>query len=250
MKIQILSDLHNEFGESEYDFSNIDLLILAGDIFIGEKGFHWIANKVKDIPVLYVLGNHEYYKNTYPKLIFELRELSKSTNIHILEKESIVINGISFHGLTLWTNFELFGNPKNTGYECQQKMNDYVQIRIQPDYSKLKSIDTHVIHYESLKWLENSLLNSSTQKNVVISHHAPSIKSIPEKERNDIISAAYASDLENFINTYKPDVWIHGHIHESLDYFVSQTRIICNPKGYIFEPNENFNPKFVIEIDA
>ncbi len=59
MRVQILSDLHNEFGVFEYNFSNIDLLILAGDIDLGLKGFEWISEKVKNIPVLYVLGNHE-----------------------------------------------------------------------------------------------------------------------------------------------------------------------------------------------
>lgn len=60
MKIQIISDIHLEFGIRQLDFSNADLLILAGDVSIGLAGITWISERVKNIPVLYVLGNHEY----------------------------------------------------------------------------------------------------------------------------------------------------------------------------------------------
>lgn len=66
MKIQVISDIHLEFGIREFDFPKADLLILAGDVSIGMAGFTWISERVKNIPVLYVLGNHEYYKNSSP----------------------------------------------------------------------------------------------------------------------------------------------------------------------------------------
>jgi len=248
MRVQILSDLHNEFGVFEYDFSNIDLLILAGDIDLGLKGFEWISEKVKDIPVLYVLGNHEYYKHSYPKLLHKIKDISSNSNIHILEKESIIIENIAFHGTTLWTNFELFGDPKIAGYLCQQRMSDYKLIRLDPSYSKLRSINTHVMHYESLEWLRKSLLNSTKEKNFVITHHAPSIQSIANKYKEDILSAAFASNLDEFIIETKPDFWVHGHVHEPFDYYIGKTRIICNPKGYPDEPYTNYKSKFVIEI--
>jgi len=163
MRIQILSDLHNEFGKFEFNFSEIDLLILAGDIDIGLRGFYWISEIVKEIPVIYVLGNHEYYKNSYPKLLYKLQGLSLNSNIHVLENKSIEIGGVTFHGTTLWTNFELFGNPKTTGYECQQRMNDYKLIRFDPTYSKLRTIDTHVIHY---KRTQNLIFHRIALKNL------------------------------------------------------------------------------------
>ncbi len=42
----------------EYDFSNCDILVLAGDIHTGTKGVEWIKERVRNIPVLYVMGNH------------------------------------------------------------------------------------------------------------------------------------------------------------------------------------------------
>jgi Icc-related predicted phosphoesterase len=249
MKVQIISDIHLEFGIREFDFSKADLLILAGDLSIGMTGFTWISKKVKNIPVLYVLGNHEYYKNSYPKLLHKLKKAAEGTNIHVLENESICFGDISFHCCTLWTNFELFGDPRIAGFECQQKMNDYQLIRRDPSYSRLRSIDTRVIHNESIKWLGESLRASRTKTNVIITHHAPSIKSVKEKYKDDLISAAYASNLDDFILSTKPNLWIHGHIHEAFDYYIGETRVISNPKGYPGENVEGFREYLIIEID-
>ena len=107
MKIQILSDIHLEFGLREFDFSDADILVLAGDTHIGMNGLEWIAEKVKNIPVIYIIGNHEYYKNSYPKLLTKLKLAAQNTNIHILENDSFYMEGITFHGATLWTDFRI-----------------------------------------------------------------------------------------------------------------------------------------------
>lgn len=248
MKVQIISDLHQEFGMSLLDFSDIDLLIIAGDLNLGIKGIEWLKANIKDIPVIYVLGNHEYYKGSYPKTLYKIEELAKDTNVHVLENKAVIINDITFHGATLWTNFELYGNPRVYGSMCQARMNDYRLIRLDPTYSKLRSIDTYNMHYNSIKWLENSLKYSTTNKNIVVTHHAPSIKSIPDEFKEDAVSSAYASNMESFILDYKPDYWIHGHIHQPISYTIGDTKIICNPHGYIDEKYNGYNPKFVIDI--
>jgi len=82
-------------------------------------------------------------------------------------------------------------------------------------------------------WLERSLEEKQGEVNIVVTHHAPSILSVPEKYKNDPISSAYASNLEKTIEKYKPNYWIHGHIHEPKRYKINDTEIICNPHGYI-----------------
>lgn len=250
MRLQIYSDIHLEFGERNIDLDNPDLIILAGDIHIGTKAVEWIKKMTNEIPVIYVLGNHEYYKNSYPKLISKLKKSVENTNIHVLENDSFEFKEITFHGSTLWTNFELYGDPRIAGFECQQKMNDYHLIKRDPTYSKLRSIDTHVIHNESIKWLGNSLTNSKTKLNVVITHHAPSEKSILDKYKNDLISAGFASNLDEFIIKTQPDLWIHGHVHACFDYYIGKTRIICNSKGYPGEQVDEFEEKKIIKIGA
>lgn len=248
MKIQVVSDLHHEFGISDLSFENADLVIFAGDTNLGVKGIDWIKTKIKNIPVIYILGNHEYYKGSYPKTLNKITDAAEGSNIHVLENRAIQFADITFHGTTLWTDFQLYGNPRTNGSICQSKMNDYKMIRRDPSYSKLRSIDTFNIHMTSIKWLEGSIKLSKTEKNIIITHHAPSIKSIPIKFKDDIVSSAYASNLESMIEKYQPDFWIHGHIHEPIEYKIGKTNIICNPHGYIDEPYNGFNKELIIEI--
>lgn len=248
MKIQIISDLHQEFGMSELSFESADVVILAGDVNIGTKGIEWIKSAIPNKPVIYVLGNHEYFKGSYPKTLNKILALASDSNVHVLENRSIIIDNVRFHGATLWTDFSLFGNPRTFGSLCQQKMNDYKRIRRDPTYSKLRSIDIFNIHNKSMNWLEKSLEESESEVNIVVTHHAPSSKSIPIRFKADPISSAYASNLEDTITKYKPKFWIHGHIHEPKDYMISETRIICNPHGYIDEPHNGFNKELIVEI--
>lgn len=248
MKIQVLSDLHQEFGTTELSFAQADVVILAGDVNLGTKGIEWILATIKDIPVIYILGNHEYYKGSYPKTLHKIKEVAEGTNVQVLENRSVVIDDITFHGATLWTDFELLGDSRVNGSICQEKMNDYKMIRRDPTYSKLRSVDTYVIHKASMKWLEESLASTATQKNVVVTHHAPSIQSIPSEQRESVISSAYASNLEPFIQKYSPAYWIHGHIHVQARYIVGNTTVLCNPHGYIDEPYNGFDRNLIIEI--
>lgn len=249
MKIQIISDLHQEFGISDLNFANADLVILAGDTNLGTKGMEWVKKHIRNKPVIYILGNHEYYKGSYPKTLHKILEASRDSNVTVLENKRMEFEGIRFHGATLWTDFSLFGSPVEYGIICQSQMNDYKQIRRDPTYSKLRSIDTFKIHQISRAWLEDSLEESKGYKNVVITHHAPSIKSAPELYRNDPVTAAYASDLESLISKYEPLYWIHGHIHTPTRYKIDQTEIICNPHGYLNEKYNGYNRELIIEID-
>jgi len=250
MKTQIISDLHQEFGTSQLKFDNADLVILAGDINLGVKGINWILNEIKDKPVIYVLGNHEYYRGSYPKTLHKIKALAENTNVYVLENESVEIENITFHGATLWTDFSLLGNPREYGMICQQKMNDYRKIRRDPTYSKLRTIDTFRIHNESLRWLTSSLDKKESETNVVVTHHAPSIKSVPEKYKGDPISSAYASNLEELILKYQPNFWIHGHIHQPIRYEIGNTQVICNPHGYIDEEYNGYQKELIIEIKS
>lgn len=248
MKIQIISDLHQEFGVMNLTFEAADLVILAGDINLGTKGIAWIKSTIPTIPVIYVLGNHEYYKGSYPKTLDSVRQAASDTNIHVLENKAVVIGDVTYHGATLWTDFALLGDSRVNGSICQSKMNDYKMIRRDPSYSKLRSIDTFVMHQQSLKWLETSLESTTTKKNIVVTHHAPSSKSIPEQYKDDVVSSAYASNLESFILKHQPQYWIHGHVHVPVTYEIGGTTVLCNPQGYIDEPYNGFNKNLIIEI--
>ncbi|WP_313156804.1 metallophosphoesterase [Sphingobacterium multivorum] len=248
MKIHIVSDLHREFGYNDFDLNLADVLILAGDTDLGVKGISWLKSLSLDIPIIYVLGNHEYYKGAYPKTLYKIKDAASNSNIHVLENESLEIDHVCFHGCTLWTDFSLKGNPAAYGSLCQSRMNDYKKIRLGDNYAKLRSIDTFRIHQTSRQWLTESLSVSEAKHNIVVTHHAPSIRSLPMKYLDDPISAAYVSDMEDLIIKHKPSYWIHGHIHTPVNYKIGNTEIICNPHGYINELYNGFNNNIVIEI--
>ena len=101
MKLQIQSDIHLEFEDYELDYAGSDVIVLAGDIHIGKKGIKWIFERITDTPVIYVLGNHDYYQNIYPKLIRDIKLQIQGSNIYLLENDSLQIENIVFHGCTL-----------------------------------------------------------------------------------------------------------------------------------------------------
>lgn len=171
MKIQIISDLHQEFGSSELSFEQADVVVLAGDVNIGTKGIDWIKTKIPGKPVIYVLGNHEYYKGSYPKTLYKIKEAAKGSGVFVLEDDFVDIDGVRFHGATLWTDFSIFGAPRYYGSVCQNGMNDYRKIRRDPSYSKMRSIDVFKIHQVSRAWLQESLEQSKGLKNIVVTHH-------------------------------------------------------------------------------
>ncbi len=107
MKIQIISDLHQEFGKTELYFDNADVIVLAGDVNLGTKGIEWIKEVISDKPVIYVLGNHEYYKGSYPKTLNKIKSTTEDSNVFVLENSYVDIGDVRFHGATLWTDFSI-----------------------------------------------------------------------------------------------------------------------------------------------
>ena len=118
MKILHLSDLHLEFGSMDVPKTDADIAVLSGDIHAGSRGIDWASQF--DIPVIYILGNHEFYGFTqFDELIQECRDKAKRyPNIHFLENESVLIDGVRFHGATFWTDFKLENNLSATWSNC------------------------------------------------------------------------------------------------------------------------------------
>mgnify|MGYP001312392667 CR=1 FL=1 len=86
---------------------------------------------------------------------------------------------------------------------------------------------------------------------VVVSHHCPHATCVATKFRNSPANPGFASDLSELFSAYSIAAWCHGHTHCSLDHYVGETRIICNPRGYAQNgrpENERFDPALIVEI--
>ena len=110
MKLYVLSDLHLEFAPFIPPKVDCDIVVLAGDIHIGLKAIPWVKQHFAERRVIYVLGNHEYYRQAIPKHLHKLRELARMSNVHLLENEALTLDDLVFLGCTLWTDFDLFHN--------------------------------------------------------------------------------------------------------------------------------------------
>lgn len=249
MRILVLSDLHLEFGPLPLPTIDADVVVLAGDIHKKTHGVRW-ANATFSAPVVYVLGNHEFYGDQIQRVLRDCRAAA-APHVHVLERDAVEIGGIRFLGCTLWTDFDLFGVSMRgaAADRCRQVMNDFRIIRIKhgESYPRFSPLHAARIHLESRRWLEREIQSGDPRRTVVVTHHAPHRGSLAPEFEHDLVSAAYVSDLGELVGT--TPLWIHGHTHTSFDYAVGGTRVICNPRGYApGELNESFDARRVVEV--
>jgi len=250
LKLHILSDLHVEFGDFSLPERGADVIILAGDIHLGGRGLRWVLEQRLQQHVIYIPGNHEFYHNAFPSLIDELRRKSRGTCVHVLENEAVDIDGFHFFGCTLWSDMNLFGNPEMAMAAAARRMNDYQVIQSSSTFRVLTPEETIDRHRQSVKKLAEFFADHrDPEKSIVITHCTPSEQSIPGRFRGHALTPAFASNLEAFIFKHQPRLWIHGHTHDSFDYRLGKTRIICNPRGYVPDAlNPEFKPDLVLTV--
>jgi Icc-related predicted phosphoesterase len=110
-------------------------------------------------------------------------------------------------------------------------------------------------HIEAKESLETFLKENSDKKVIIMTHMAPSSKSShPKYGINNPLNFHYYSSLEDIVlDNPQIKVWVHGHTHDSHDYIIGDTRVICNPRGYsqsrISVPeNEEFVSNYAFEV--
>ena len=255
MKLLVLSDLHNEFDVFAPPHCDADVVVLAGDIDLGSKGIEW-ADSTFSQPVIYVSGNHELYRGVWQEVPGALALAGQGSNrIHLLENSAVVINEVRFIGATLWTDFNLFGvENRNAAIEVSLDiMADYraIKFRSVEGLRRLHPADTIEVHQASRIALANLLSQPFEGPTVVVTHHLPHWGSVHARWREAASSAGFASDLEDLILEFQPALWIHGHTHDSCDYHVGETHVICNPRGYVRDgvlENDNFIGDLTVEL--
>lgn len=247
MKLHILNDLHVEFEDFEPPVTDADVVVLAGDIGVGAGGLQWAAERFPDRPVIYVPGNHEFYHHDIA-FLDELKARAPQ-HIHVLNDDTVTIDGVRFLGSVLWADFSLFGAGERYAamQAARQQMPDFSIIR--NGGRRFTPEDAVRLHAASQEWLARRLAEHCAGKTVVVTHHAPSPGSVHPRYHSNILTPAFASNLEPLMGGERVVLWVHGHMHDPFDYEVRGTRLVCNPRGYAPDAlTPGFRPGFVIEI--
>ena len=267
MKVSLVSDVHLEFGDLDFENDQgAEVLILGGDICVardiaqrdpyGVMGPEYRSNRYHDFfqrchdrfpHVIYIVGNHEYYHGDFGTSLTHIKDvLSYLPRLHVLEKESVVIDDVTFLGGTLWTDMNR--EDPDTLYRIRDYMNDFRIIRDSryPVHYKDSEGKHHTRegrfspeasveeHQAMLKFVKESVDADPTARYVVVGHHSPSrLSTHPQYADQTMVNGAYSSDLDQFITDH-PQIrlWTHGHTHHEFDYQVGSCRVMCNPRGY------------------
>lgn len=249
MRFSLFSDLHLEMGPVDVPELDVDAVILAGDIHTGVRGLEF-ARGFAPTPVIYVAGNHEYYRHAIPKLSDALSVASEGTNTAFLERGERSVAGARVLGATLWTDFGLYGEDRRLQSMeiARERMTDFHVVRRSPRFSRLAPADTLLFHRTTLSWLTDRLREPFDGPTVIVTHHAPHVSAQPEEHVGSELAPAFVSDLSSIIERYQPDAWVFGHTHHNIDRRIGRTRLVTNQRGYPDEPALGFRPDLVIEV--
>lgn len=253
MKLNILSDLHLSLGTLPIPENDAEAVILAGDVARPKEAVAWASGFAK--PVFYVAGNHEFYGGSIAATVAELRQRCAGTNVHVLDGDEVTFGGVRFLGTTLWTDFMLFGEGEKRAaamQEAQRFMRDFSRIRMDGAGGRgFSPADSAALFGMHAGWLDRKLAEPHAGPTVVITHHAPSPKSIHPRFADSLLNACFVSDAEHLADGSRACLWVHGHTHDSFDYVLNGTRVVCNPRGYARDGvNENprFDANFLVEV--
>jgi hypothetical protein len=277
MRIQLLSDLHLERNP---DFqaqpaAGVEVLVLAGDIGSYQAGsrlksddfglerFSPLQPGAPWPTVLYVPGNHEFDALDFDQTYVRLRETCERLGITWLEKEVVTIGAVRFIGTTLWSDFDAFAGAEVTltrQLQLRDKAfraaNFYLRKNTTLRHSEPMLADAiRELSLSCQDWLRQALAEPFEGRTVVVTHFAPSLRSVDARYGLTPGSAGFCNALDELLPAAQ--LWLHGHLHCANDYLVTghakgqpyACRVVANPLGYVHK-NEQlaFREAFCIEI--
>jgi predicted phosphodiesterase len=223
------------------ELEKIDLIVLAGDVHNGVRGVVYAEqlSRFLTAPAVYVAGNHEFYRQNMERLLPGLRRAASRTKgrVSFLENNFVTFSfgaqRLNVLGCTLWTDYDLYGDPAGAMQTAAHRMNDHGAIR--DGRQAFRPADALSRHLASRVWLHRTLARlrryEPDAKNLIVTHHAPSGAALGE--RSGSIGPAYASELLMEFSHYAPDAWIHGHTHHRHESVEEGIRFVSAPRGYV-----------------
>lgn len=232
-RLWIVSDLHTDASPwSPRLVPDHDVLVIAGDVSNSPEAALDEVSKLHRRtrkPVIFVPGNHDHFNGD----LLAFHGTGSSWPVYVLSSgEAVVLDGVRFVGATLWTDWCISDKEFAAQSWAARHMPDYAYIT-RPEGELIWPIDLFNQNRLHRARVEAALAARHSGPTVVVTHHAPSSRSLAPGEERLEEAGAYASDLEGLMLGYAPDLWVHGHIHRSSDYRIGETRVLCNPRGYV-----------------
>jgi Icc-related predicted phosphoesterase len=199
MRIAATADIH--FSPQNYDRirepmarvrDEADMLVIAGDLtnYGTLEEMHSLLNGLVRlrIPIVAVLGNHDYESGQETELI----RMMTTEGIKVLDGSSYERDGVGFAGAKGFLGG--FGRGMLTAFG-EKEVKAFVQTGLD----------------ETLK-LERALSMLRTPKIVIVTHYAPICETV-EGERPEIWPYLGSSRLAEVIDRHQATVAFHGHAH-------------------------------------
>ncbi len=249
-----MSDLHLEFAPYAPALTDVDLVLLAGDIHCpGVRAVDWA--KTLGLPSVLVMGNHESYRSDLPDQIRHMWEAAEDSSCAFLENDVHVFRkggrSLRILGTTLWTDFKLLGNSQAQVSQSMDlgraQLNDFRLIG-NGEGRCLTPEDTVQIHESSLAFLSSELKKPFEGDTIVMTHHAPTAFSSQQQYIGSDLSPCFASNLDSFVADSGACLWVHGHTHSNADMALGQTRLVTRQRGYPGEPTFTIFEPLVVEV--
>lgn len=249
--IQIASDLHIEFNESdavdplEFITPCADILVLAGDIgslYRTSQLSAFITKLCKLFKaVVYIPGNHEYYTykseprvntNVLKSRLHALKH--ELNNLYILDTSSIVIdNTVCIAGCTLWSDLT-----------CKLprfivRIHDINTERYRAEHEFCVQYVNNMIDY----------CQHNKYKLVMVTHYPPTYTVLKHAKKRKKFESLYASNLDYLLHKDKVHTWVCGHVHSNFDFVTKEgCRVVGNQKGKVKDKITDYNKEFVVSI--
>ncbi len=253
LRLQVMSDLHFDSGSClmPHPVPGVDAVVVAGDTCGGaEKAFAYLrAAFPAPVSLIVVLGNREFHGRALVPETRRARSIAADYGVTLLDNRSAVVGGVRLVGGTLWTDYRLDGEDRQAAaIAVDAGRGDYARIAmVDRPYRALTPLDAVARHEATSAFIARILAEPFDGPTVVVTHHAPSARSLDPRMVGGARDASYASRLDRTIVGGAPAVWIHGHVHHPCDYGLGRTRIVCNPKGPGYA-NPAFDPSLVIKV--
>lgn len=223
--------------------------------------------------VVYIMGNHEHYSGDVAHTENILKFHLDYGNLHILEKETWTHMGHTFIGGTLWTDMDGenssamnyaqqsmndFREVNNSNRMVVRRVPLYMEnllytddgkngskyikdekgalipngVKFKEEPSRWCPEDSVADHKKMLAYVDHVTRDPGSY--IVVGHHCPSELSVAAAYKGNLLNAAFRSHLDDFIEA-RPQIklWLHGHTHFNFNYWIGDTRVVCNPRGYV-----------------